>query len=150
MARVSELGFHEQPQSEDVAPVYHQDRPANWIRWFEHEILKRFEATGGGLEIIADVFEGTEEQKCFGLVPINIATENSSFSTNPVVCIGEQKEDLRRFLEQLASRMGLHDPDIAASAAVLVIEQTIRWARATGSSDAAQTARLLFQCLQHA
>jgi hypothetical protein len=150
MAGISELGFHEQPQSEDVAPVNRQDRPANWVRWFEHEILKRFETTGGGLEIIADVFEGTEDQECFGLVPTNSATEDSSFSTNPLVCIGEQKEHLRQFLEQLASRMGLNDPDIAASAAVLVIERTIQWARATGSSNAAQTARLLFQCLQHA
>jgi hypothetical protein len=49
----------------------------------------------------------------------------------------------------LAVRMGLQHPDIAAGAALLIIERTIVWIQLTGSSRETQTARLLFQCLQH-
>ena len=57
---------------------------------------------------------------------------------------------MRWFLEQLATKVGLQHPDMASSAAVLVIEQTIARTQMTGSLKEVQTARLLFQCLQHA
>ena len=46
------------------------------MRWFESEIEERYEATGGGLEIIADVLQkGLEDSKRFGFAFIHIATE---------------------------------------------------------------------------
>jgi hypothetical protein len=68
----------------------------------------------------------------------------------PLAIAREQKEHLRQSTEQLAVKMGLQHPDMAASAAVLVIERTIVRTLMTGSLKEAQTARLLFQCLQHA
>jgi uncharacterized protein (DUF2267 family) len=121
------------------------------MRRFENEIEARYEATGGGLELIADVLQdGFEDPKCFGLAFIHIVTEGRSFNSEPFAIAREQKQHLRRFIERLAVRMGFQHPDMAASAAALVIERTIVRALMTGSLQEAQTARLLFQCLQHA
>ena len=120
------------------------------MRWFENEISARYEATGGGLEIIADVLQkGFEDPKCFGLAFIHNLTEGGDFDHEPFAIAREQKEHLGRFIELLAVKMGLQRPDLAASAAVLVIERTIAGTLITGSLKEAQTARLLFECLQH-
>jgi len=151
-AGVSESAFYKQFQSkESLLSAFLRDRHAIWMRWFENEVEARYEATGGGLEIIADVLQkGFEDPKCFGLAFINIVIEGGDFDNEPFAIVREQKEHLRRFIEQLAVKMGLQHPDLAASAAVLVIERTIERTLTTGSSSEAQTARLLFRCLQHA
>ncbi len=152
IAGVSESAFYEQFQSkETLVSAFLKNRHAIWMCWFENEIAARYEATGGGLEIIADVLQRAfEDPKCFGLAFINIVTEGRDFDNEPFALAREQKEHLGRFIEQLAVRMGLQHPDMAASAAVLVIERTIVNTLITGSLKEAQTARLLFQCLQHA
>lgn len=122
---------------------------ATWIRWFETEIEARCNAAGAGLEVIADVLEeGFEDRKRFGLAFCNIDAEVEASNSEAVIA-AEQKEHLRCLLERLAVRIRLEHPDIAASAAVLVIERTIAWAQMTGSLTETQNARLLFQCLNH-
>jgi AcrR family transcriptional regulator len=152
IAGVSESAFYEQFQSkEELASVFLKHRHVLWMRWFENEIETRYEATGGGLEIIADVLqEGFEDPKCFGLAFIRIVSEGDDFDHEPRAIAGEQKEHLERFIKRLAVKMGLQDPDRAASAIVLIIERTIGRTLMTGCLKEAQTARLLFQCLQHA
>ena len=85
---VSESAFHEQIQSkEELVSVFLKDRHAIWMRWFEGEIKARYEATGGGLEIIADVLQdGFEDPKCFGLAFINIVSEGGDFDHEPFAC----------------------------------------------------------------
>jgi AcrR family transcriptional regulator len=148
---VSESASYKQFQSkESLLSAFLRDRHAIWMRWFENEVEARYEATGGGLEIIADVLQkGFEDPKCLGVAFINIVAPSSAFNWNPLVIAGEQKEHLGRLLEQLTVKMGLQYPDMAASAAVFVIEQTIMRTLMNGSLKEAQTARLLFQCLQH-
>jgi hypothetical protein len=139
-----------QPTEESVS-AFLKDCHATWMRWFEKEIEARCNATGASLEIIADVLEeGFEDRPRFCVAFMNIDAEVEAFNTDAVAIATEQKEHLRHFLEQLSLRMGLEHPDVAASAAVLVIEHTIVWAQMTGGLKEAQTARLLFQCLQHA
>ena len=152
IAGVSTSVFYEQFKSEeDFVSAFLTDRHAMWMRWFEKEIEARFEATGGGLEIIADVLqEGFEDPKCFGVAFIHVVTETRDVAHEPCAIAKDQKEHLKRLIERLAVRMGLQHPDMAASAAVLVIERTIVRTLMTGSVKEAQTARLLFQCLQHA
>jgi len=148
MARVIDSALYE--SRGDLAPVTLKNSCATWLRWFENQIEERYEATGGGLEIIADVLQKEfEDPKCFDFASMNIA-QDREFENGQFVAAGEQKDHLRRYLERLAVRMGLQHPDNAASAAVLVIERTIAWTDMTGSPKEAQTARLLFQCLQHA
>ena len=151
-AGVSESAFYEQSESkEDLVSAFLKDRHVIWMRWFENEIEARYKATGGGLEIIADVLQaGFEDPKCFGCAFINIVTDGGDFDNEPFVIAREQKEHLGRVIEQLAAKMGLQQPDMAASAVVLVIERTIVRTLRTGSLAEAQTARLLLQCLQHA
>lgn len=148
----SESVLYEQFQSkEDLVSAFLKDRHAIWMRWFEAEIEARYEATRGGLEIIADVLQkGFEDPKCFGCAFISLVTAGNTFNSEPFAIVGEQKEHLRQFIQQLAVKMGLQHPDMAASAAVLVIERAIVRTLMTGSLKEAQTARLLFQCLQHA
>jgi AcrR family transcriptional regulator len=148
--RVSESTFYEYFQSkEELVSAFLKDRHATWMRWFESEIEARYQANGGGLEIIADVLqEGFQDPKCFGLAFIKIVVEGAD--REPFAIAEEQKRHLGRFIEQLAVRMGLQHPDMAASAAVLVVERTILRTLISGSLTEAQTARLLFQCLQHA
>ena len=152
IARVPEFASHERFQSkEDLVSAFLKDRHAAWMRWFENEIEPRYKATGGGLEIIADVLqEGFEDPNSFGPAFINVVSECSDFDKEPFAIVGKQKEHLRRFIEQLAVKMGLDHPDVAASAAVLVIERAIVRTLMTGSLTEARTARLLLQCLQHA
>jgi AcrR family transcriptional regulator len=152
IAGVSESAFYEQFQSkEELVSAFLKERHAIWMRWFENEIEARYEATGGGLEIIADVLQkGFEDPKCFGFAFIDIVTAGSEFDHEPFAIARDQKEHLARFIEHLAIKMSLQHPDIAASAAVLVIERTIVRTLMTGSLKEAQTARLVFQCLQHA
>ena len=151
MARTSASDLHHQQLQKDAVTAFQTDHRANWIRWLENEIVRKFETTGGGLDIIADVLqEGIEDREGFGFAFINIPIEDDGFNGGLFVGNEEQKEHLRKSIEQLASRMGVEHPDIAASACVLLIERTIEWARMTGGPKSAQTARLLFQCLQHA
>ena len=152
IAPVSEPASYERFQSkEDLVSAFLKDRHAIWMRWFEHEIEVRYEATGGGLEIIADVLqEGFEDPKCFGLAFMSVLSEGSDFDDEPFAIAKEQREHLGRFIKQLAVRMGLQHPDMAACATVRVIERTIVRTLMTGSLKEAQTMRLLFQCLQHA
>jgi len=151
-AGVTECAFYEQFQSkEDIVSAFLKDRYVIWMRWFENEMEARYKATGGGLEIIADVLKkGYEDPKRFGLAFIHVVTEGGEFNNEPFAIVRGQKEHLRRFIEQLAVKMGLQHPDMTASAAILVIEQTIVRILRTGSLEEAQTARLLFQCLQYA
>ena len=151
-AGLSESAFYEQLQSrENILTTLLEGRHAIWMRLFENEIEARYEATGGGLEIIADVLQkGFQDQKCFGFAFIDMVTESSAFSRDPFVIASEQKEHLIRFIEQLALKMGILYPKIAASAAVLVIERAIERTLMTGRLKEALEARLLFQCLQHA
>ena len=148
IAEVSESVFYEQCQSkEDLVSAFLKDRHAIWMRWFEAEIEARYEATRGGLEIIADVLQkGFEDPKCFGCAFIHIVTEGGDFDHKPFAIVREQKEHLRRFNVRLAVKMGLQHPDMAASAAVLVIERAIVRTLMTEVKET-QTARLLFQCL---
>jgi len=149
---VSESGFHDQFQpKEDLIAAFLKNRHAIWMRWFVNEIEARYEATGGGLEIIADVLQkGFEDPKCFGFAFIHIVTEGSTLSSEPFAIEREQEEHLRRVIEHLAVKMGLQHPDMVASVAVLVIERAIVRTLMTGSMKETQTARLLLQCLQHA
>jgi AcrR family transcriptional regulator len=151
-AGVSESAFYEQFQSrENLLSAFLRHRHAIWMRWFENEIEARYEATGGGLEIIADVLQkGFQDQKCFGFAFIDMVTESSAFSRDPFVIASEQKEHLIRFIEQLALKMGVLNPKIAASAAVVMIERAIEHTLVTGGLKEALEARLLFQCLRHA
>jgi len=151
-AGLSESAFYEQLQSrENILTTLLEGRHAIWMRLFENEIEARYEATGGGLEIIADVLQkGFEDQKCFGFAFINFAAKRRASTGDPCVIASKQKEHLIRFIERLALRMGILYPKIVASAAVLVIERAIEHTLVTGSLKEALEARLLFQCLQHA
>ncbi len=151
LAGVSDSPCYEQFQSkEDLVSAFLKDRHVIWMRWFENEIEARYEVTGGGLEIIADVLqEGFDDPKCLGLAFTNIVAEGKAFNTEPFAIAKKQKEHLRQFIELLAEKMGLQHPDIAAATAVLVIDQAITRTQLTGSLEEAQTARLLLQCLQH-
>ena len=121
------------------------------MRWFENEIEAKYEATGGCLEIIADVLQKWfEDPKFYGCAFINTVTAGGSLNSEPFEIPREQKEHLRRFIEQLAVKMGLEHPELAAPAVVLVIERTIVRIQVAGNLKETQTARLLFQCLQHA
>jgi len=120
------------------------------LRWLETEIDARYEERGGSMEIIADVLEqGLAGPLRAGNALIEVV-RCSDFEAGPFIVFGEQRELFRGFLERLGIRMGLRQPDLAASAALLVIERTLECIYTTGSQIETQTARLLFQCIQHA
>lgn len=146
-----EPAFYKEDQSrEDIVSVFLKDRHVDWMRWFQKEIEARYQATRGGLEIIADVLEeGFEDPKSFALAFIDVAIRTSDSDEEPLAIAGDQKEDLRRLIEHLAVSMGLRHPDLVAATAVAIIEQTIVRTLMAGSPTEAPTARLLFQCLQH-
>jgi AcrR family transcriptional regulator len=93
ITRVSESASCERFQSkEDLVSAFLKDRHAAWMRWFEDEIEPRCKATGGGLEIIADVLqEGFEDPNNFGVAFINVVSECSDVEKEPFAIVGEQK-----------------------------------------------------------
>ena len=149
-ARVSESTFYEGLQSKEACILtFLEDRHAMWLRWFQNKINARYETTGGGLEIIADVlrewFEDSQLRGSAGKVIVSnrdLNGQNFEIARTP-------KDQLRRFVTQLAVKMGFQYPDIAASAAVLIIERTILMTLLTGDLSELKTAQLLFHCLQH-
>ena len=152
LEKVSAADLCNEPQSqEDLVPGFLKHRHVAWMRTFENKIETRFKGTGGGLEMIADILqEGFEDSKSFALAFVNIVTQCDCPDEEPCAIVGEQKEHLRRLIEQLALRMGLQYPEMIACAVVRVIDRAIVRTLASGSLTEAQTARLLFQCLQHA
>ena len=151
-AKAAASALHEQHQpTQAIAPADLKDHYASWLRCFKSEIEAKYEATGSGLEIIADVLqEEFEHPRSFGLPCINNVGEARNLRGEHLTITAKQTEDLRRFIEQLAAKMGVQHPSIAATAAVLVIDETIVRNQISASPDDTQTARLLFQCLQHA
>lgn len=146
---VSESTLYQSKEEPVAAPL--RNCCAVWLCWFENEVDAIYERTGGGLEIIADVLQKAfEDRKTFDFTYFNFVEGGGDFDSEPLAAAREQKKHLKGYLVQLAVRMGLQHPDIAASAALLVIERTIAWTQRTESPQEAHTARLLFQCLQHA
>jgi AcrR family transcriptional regulator len=151
-ARVSETPFYENFQpKEDLIRAFLEDRNTIWLRWFQREIDARLEITGGGLEIIVDVLRKWFE---ISRLPCQTVKKDNSSSCEVNVEVfdsfSSQKDQLRRFVEQLARKMGLRCSDIAASAAVQIIERTIVAICKSCDLSELMTAQLLFQCLQHA
>jgi len=148
---VRESTFYEGLQSKEACiRAFLEDRHAMWLRWFQDEIDARYETTGGGLEIIADVLrEWFEDSPLRGSVRKVIASKRDLNGQNLEIA-RRPKDQLRRFVQQLAVKMGFLYPDIAASAAVLIIERTIVMTLMTGDLSELKTAQLLFHCLQHA
>src|SRR5438477_10838113 len=75
MAGVSSPASHGGFQAEgDSVSSFLKDRHVLWMRWLEKEIEARFDATGAGLEVVADVLRrGFDDPQCFGLVFMTVA-----------------------------------------------------------------------------
>ena len=151
-AGVSETTFYGEFQSkEGLIRAFLENRNAIWLRWFQSEIHARFETTRDGLEIIADVLRKWFEDS--GLDSEDVKKDASSdrqVNGEAFESFGNQKDQLRRFVEHLAWKLGLRYPDIAASAAVQIIERTIVTILVSGDLSELKTAQLLFECLQSA
>ena len=148
--RMPESTFCEGLDSKEACTrTFPEDQHAPWLRWFQQEIDTRYETTGGGLEIIADVLrELFESSQLRGSVGKVIASHRDLTGQNLEIS-GTSKDELRRFVRQLAVTMGFQYPDITACAAVLIIERTIATILLTGDLSELKTAQLLFGCLQH-
>ena len=147
LAGVSQPKFYK--PAEGLAPAVSKTRHTDWLRWFENEVESRYEATGGGLEVIADILLDCFEDPMYRSWLLTDEVTDTGFS-DLLAATGEHKGHLKRCFEILAARMGVRNPDIVAAGAVLVIEKAILWARQTGDLKETETARLLLRCLQHA
>lgn len=149
MAGVSTSTSEHLPTGDDLVSTFLMTRHINWMQWFEQEVDARYRGAGGSLEILADVLQqGCNDPKCFALAFVHALSRHPA--AEPGVIAAGQREHLKDFLERLAATMGLQHPEMAAAAAVLIIERTIIEIQLTGHTEETQTARLLFQCLQHA
>ncbi|UWZ84388.1 hypothetical protein [Occallatibacter riparius] len=151
--RVYESTLHEGVRTkEGVIQAFLDGRDAVWVGWFQYQINMRSETnTGRGLEIIADVlrewFENSQ-LRCSALIK-GIVSHCDFDGQSPEIS-SSPKDQLRRCIELSATKMGLHCPELAASAAVLIIERTMATTQATGDLSELKTAQLLLECLQRA
>lgn len=152
MIEVSDPGLVRLFQSSaDAASAFFNDCHSIWMHRFESDIETRYKASGGGLEIIAEVLqERLQDHKVFGLAFIGSINDSHGSGSEHFAIASKQKEHLRIFIERLAKRMGLTHPEFVATVAVLVIDQTIACTLTTGCLREIQAARMLFDCLQHA
>lgn len=124
-----------------------KDRHSIWLRWFQNEVEARYKAAEGGLEIIADVLRNCCESGLYRFAVIKLIRSEKSVESECFEVVAVQRDRLRRFVQELATKMGLECPDIAASATVLILERTIVRIRETGDLSELRTAQLLFRCL---
>jgi AcrR family transcriptional regulator len=150
-AGVSDDSFHRSFQSkDDLVTAYLRKRHEIWFSWFTTEVERRLAAMGGGLEVIADVLESWFEDPAFrGCAFINAVAEGGNSDSERYSIARGHKEQLKHFIEKLATRMKLQEPELAASAGVMVMDGAIVRAQMTGNSGEARNAHLLFECLNH-
>jgi AcrR family transcriptional regulator len=150
-AGVSEPVFNQNFSSkEDLVLAFLHKRHDLWMEWFTKEVEGRLSQPGAQLEVIADVLQSWFEDPRFrGCAFINTVAEGGKFDSEPFAIAREHKEGLRQFLEDIARKLQHREPELTASAAVLVIEGAIVRAQMTGDAHEAYNARLLFQCLNH-
>jgi len=150
-AGVSEPVFNQNFSSkEDLVLAFLHKRHDIWMGWFTKEVEARLARHGAQLEVIADVLQSWFEDPRFrGCAFINTVAEGGNFDSEPFAIAREHKEGLRQFLENIARKLQHREPELTASAAVLVIEGAIVRAQMTGDAHEAYNARLLFQCLNH-
>jgi AcrR family transcriptional regulator len=150
-AGVSESSFYQNFASkDDLVTAFLHKRHDIWMGWFTGEVKAKLSQPGAGLEVIADVLQSWfEDPKFRGCAFINTIAEGGKFDSEPFTIAREHKEELRRFLKEVAIRLNHEEPDLTASAAVLVVEGAIVRAQMTGDAQEAYNARLLFQCLNH-
>ena len=150
-AGVSEALFYQNFSSkEDLVLAFLHKRHDIWMAWFTREVEAKLSQPGAKLEVIADVLQSWFEDPGFrGCAFINTVAEGGKFDSEPFTIAREHKEELRRFLKEVAIRLNHEEPDLTASAAVLVVEGAIVRAQMTGDAQEAYNARLLFQCLNH-
>jgi AcrR family transcriptional regulator len=150
-AGVSESSFHENFSSkEELVLAFLHKRHDLWTAWFTKEVETRLARPGAGLEVVADVLQTWfEDPKFRGCAFINTVAEGGRRDSEPFSIAREHKEELKQFLKSITTRLNLSEPDMAASAAVLIIEGAIVRAQMTGDPSEAYNARLLFQCLSH-
>jgi AcrR family transcriptional regulator len=150
-AGVSEDAFYENFSSKDeLVLAFLHKRHDVWMTWFKRETEARFSQPGAGLEVIADVLQSWfEDPKFRGCAFINTVAEGGKRDSEPFVIAREHKEDLKQFIKGMALKLRLKEPEMAASAGVLVVEGAIVRAQMTGDATEAYNARLLFQCLNH-
>ena len=101
IARVSESAFCEQFQSKEaLVSAFLKDRHVIWMRWFENEIEQKYEETGGGLEIIADVLQkGFEDPKCSGFAFFKIVPRAATSTMN----LSQSRESRRNIWDGILS-----------------------------------------------
>lgn len=150
-AGVSESAFYQNFASkDDLVAAFLHERHDTWMAWFTAEVKARLAQPGAGLEVIADVLETWFKNPKFrGCVFINTVAEGGKFDSEPFTIAREHKEAMRQFLKEVATQLNHEEPELTASAAVLVIEGAIVRAQMTGDAQEAYNARLLFQCLNH-
>jgi AcrR family transcriptional regulator len=150
-AGVSESSFYQNFASkDDLVAAFLHERHDRWMAWFTGEVWDRLSSPGAGLEVIADVLQiWFEDPKFRGCVFINTVAEGGKFDSEPFTIAREHKEAMRQFLKEVAIKLNHEEPELTASAAVLVIEGATVRAQMTGDAQEAYNARLLFQCLNH-
>ena len=149
-AGASESHFYGEPQSTEACiRAFLEDRDDLWIRWIQNEIEARYEASGGGLEVIVDALLAWFEDSQLHGATLKVMVSNRGFSEQNFEIARKPKEQLRRFVEQLFVKMGIRHPDIGAVAAVQIIERTIAMILTRSDLSELKTAQLLFRCLQN-
>jgi len=149
---VAKMSFYRNfPSKADLVAAFLHKRHDNWMGWFTSSVERKIAQPNASLSVIADVLQSWFEDPGFrGCAFINTFAEGGPIDSEPNNIAREHKQQLKEFVEKIADRLGLNNPKTVADAAILVIEGAIVRAQMTGNPAEAQTARLLFQCIEHA
>src|ERR1700729_1014474 len=138
-AGVSESLFYQNFSSkEDLVLAFLHKRHDIWMAWFTSEVEAKLSQPGAKLEVIADVLQSWfEDPKFRGCAFINTVAEGGKRDSEPFVIARGHKEDLKQFIKGMALKLRLKEPEMAASAGVLVVEGAIVRAQMTGDATEA-------------
>lgn len=144
---VAKMSFYRHfPSKNDLVAEYLLRRHEWWMNWFSAGVEKRLSPAGAGLEVIAEVLMRWFEAPDFrGCAFINAQAEAFSQEDKIHQIIQDHKNKLQAFLEELATRLGLENPQQTAASSLLVIEGTIVRSQMTGDAGVFETCRLLLR-----
>lgn len=135
---VAKMSFYRHfPSKNDLIAECLRSRSETWLAWFKSTVEKKLQATGNGLEVIAEPLRQWFAEPGFRGCPfINALAENPSPEPEIRQVILNHKTTLEQWIADLAARLEYTAPRQTASAIMLLMDGAIIRSHMTADASA--------------
>ena len=148
---VAKMSFYRHfPAKRDLIVAFLEKRSKEWMAWFRSEVDRRLAKRGAGLEVISDTLESWFAQTDFrGCTFMNSVAEGAHEEPLIAQVVLDHKAELGKYIQELASRLGLSSPKRVHEAVMVVIEGSVIRAQMTGVYGDPTIGRMLLRAIAH-